>query len=92
LFESCAQPRKRYEHHAFDIRDRQRMRELLKSLRPHFIIHSAGQSSHDLAASIPYDDFDVNAVGTLNLLVAARDYRADSPICFTSIPPGFRRS
>ncbi len=74
----------RYQHHSFDIRDRQRMRDLLKAIRPHFIIHTAGQPSHDLAASIPYDDFEVNAVGTLNLLVAARDFCADSPICFTS--------
>lgn len=74
----------RYEHHSFDIRDRQKMRDLLRSVRPDFIIHTAGQPSHDLAALIAYDDFDINAVGTLNLLVAARDYCADSPICFTS--------
>src|ERR1035438_6325973 len=42
--------------------------------RPDFIIHTAAQPSHDKAASIPYDDFDVNAVGTMNMLVAARDY------------------
>ena len=30
--------------------------------RPDFIIHTAAQPSHDKAASIPYDDFDVNAV------------------------------
>jgi len=74
----------RYHHHSFDIRDRQRLRDLTKAFRPEFIIHTAGQPSHDLAASIPYDDFDINAVGTLNLLVAARDCCADSPFCFTS--------
>jgi CDP-paratose 2-epimerase len=56
----------------------------MKGERPDFIIHTAAQPSHDRAASIPYDDFDVNAVGTLNLLVAARDYSNDSPFCFTS--------
>lgn len=56
----------------------------MKSERPDFIIHAAAQPSHDKAASIPYDDFDVNAVGTLNILTAARDYCAESPICFTS--------
>jgi CDP-paratose 2-epimerase len=73
-----------YRHHSFDLRDRQKMRDLLRAERPDFIIHTAAQPSHDKAASIPYDDFDINAVGTLNLLVAARDYCADSPICFTS--------
>ena len=73
-----------YRHFRLDIRNRQGLRDLFESERPGFIIHTAAQPSHDLAASIPYDDFDVNAVGTLNLLVAARDFSRDSPFCFTS--------
>jgi CDP-paratose 2-epimerase len=67
-----------------DIRDRQGVRDLLQAERPDFIIHTAAQPSHDKAASIPYDDFDVNAGGTMNLLVAARDFCPESPFCFTS--------
>jgi CDP-paratose 2-epimerase len=74
----------RYHHLALDIRDRQGVRDLLERERPHFLIHAAAQPSHDRAASIPYDDFDVNATGTLNLLVAARDFCPESPFCFTS--------
>jgi CDP-paratose 2-epimerase len=73
-----------YRHRNLDLRDRQGIRDLMQSERPHFIVHTAAQPSHDKAASIPYEDFDVNAVGTLNLLVAARDFCRDSPICFTS--------
>ena len=73
-----------YHHHGLDIRNRQGVRELLRDIRPDFIIHTAGQPSHDRAAAIPYDDFDVNAVGTLNLLVAARDFCPEAPTCFTS--------
>jgi CDP-paratose 2-epimerase len=73
-----------YRHAALDIRDRQALRDLVQEVRPQFLIHTAAQPSHDKAASIPYEDFDVNAVGTLNLLVAARDFCRDSPICFTS--------
>ena len=73
-----------YRHIAADIRDRQGMRDLLERERPQFIIHTAAQPSHDKAASIPYEDFDVNAVGTMNLLVAARDFCRDAPFCFTS--------
>jgi len=73
-----------YRHHAIDVRDRQAIRDLFSAERPNFIIHTAAQPSHDKAASIPYEDFDVNAVGTLNLLVAARDFCRDSPFCFTS--------
>jgi CDP-paratose 2-epimerase len=73
-----------YEHRAIDIRDRQGVRDLFAAVRPDFIIHTAAQPSHDLAATIPYDDFDVNAVGTMNVLVAARDFSPESPLCFTS--------
>jgi CDP-paratose 2-epimerase len=73
-----------YKHYSLDIRDRQAVRDLFNEHRPDFIIHTAAQPSHDRAASIPYDDFDVNAVGTLNLLVAAHDFCQDSPFCFTS--------
>jgi CDP-paratose 2-epimerase len=73
-----------YRHRALDIRDREGVRALLKEERPAFIIHTAAQPSHDKAASIPYEDFDVNAVGTMNMLVAARDFCKESPFCFTS--------
>ena len=46
---------------------------------PTCIVHAAAQPSHDLAASRPFDDFDVNAVGTLNLLEATRQPRARTP-------------
>jgi len=74
----------RYQHLDLDIRNRQAMRDLLQAERPGFIIHAAAQPSHDKAAAIPYDDFDVNAAGTMNLLVAARDFCPESPFCFTS--------
>ena len=73
-----------YRHLNLDIRDREAIRTLFREQRPDFVIHAAAQPSHDKAASIPYEDFDVNAVGTLNMLVAARDYCPESPFCFTS--------
>ena len=73
-----------YRHMKLDIREREAIRDLIKKERPRFIVHAAAQPSHDKAASIPYEDFDVNAVGTLNLLVAARDFCRDAPFCFLS--------
>ena len=73
-----------YRHFDLDIRDRQSVRDLFRDQRPDFIIHTAAQPSHDRAAAIPYDDFDVNAGGTMNILVAARDFCRESPLCFTS--------
>ena len=63
---------KNFRHHELDIRNRQGALTLVQELRPDAIVHTAAQPSHDLAAKIPFDDFDTNAVGTLNLLEATR--------------------
>jgi len=61
-----------YAHHELDIRDRPGVLQLIAELKPDAIVHTAAQPSHDLAAKVPFDDFDTNAVGTLNLLEATR--------------------
>jgi len=53
-----------FSHHEMDVRDRAGIEELVKSIAPSLIVHTAAQPSHDLAAAIPFDDFDVNAAGT----------------------------
>jgi CDP-paratose 2-epimerase len=68
-----------FVHHELDIRDRNGVLSLIKELRPSVIVHSAAQPSHDRAAAIPFDDFDTNATGTLNLLEAARQACPESP-------------
>ncbi len=73
-----------FNHIELDIRNRQGVLEMMKELRPDAIVHTAAQPSHDLAASRPFDDFDVNAVGTLNLLEAARQYCKESPFAHMS--------
>jgi CDP-paratose 2-epimerase len=73
-----------FVHHEMDVRDRQGILGLLKALRPDYIVHTAGQPSHDRAASIPFEDFDTNAVGTLNLLEASRHACPDAPFVHLS--------
>ncbi len=75
---------KDFVHHELDIRDRQGVLDLLKELKPDAIVHTAAQPSHDLAASMPFVDFDTNAVGTLNLLEAARQYAPEAPFASMS--------
>lgn len=69
-----------------DIRDREGVEALFarhaRDIR--LIIHTAAQPSHDWAASDPHTDFGVNAVGTLNLLEAARRHTPDATFIFTS--------
>src|SRR5688572_31796385 len=64
----------RYTHHDLDIRDRAGVEDLIRRQGVDLVIHAAAQPSHDLAASRPFDDFDVNAAGTLNLLQATRQH------------------
>ena len=73
-----------YRHHIVDIRDRAAILELMERERPRAVIHCAAQPSHDLAARRPFDDFDVNAVGTLNLLEATRRFATSAPFVFMS--------
>ncbi len=73
-----------FEPFDLDIRDRDKVRRFFKEHKIDATIHAAAQPSHDLAASRPYDDFDVNAVGTLNLLEAARNHAAESPYILMS--------
>ena len=61
-----------FTHHERDIRDRAGVDNLVAQLTPDLLVHTAAQPSHDRAAAIPFDDFDTNAVGTLNVLEACR--------------------
>ncbi len=73
-----------YVHHELDIRNRQGVLDLVEEIKPDAIVHTAAQPSHDRAAAIPFDDFDTNAVGTLNLLEAARSACPESPFAHMS--------
>jgi CDP-paratose 2-epimerase len=74
----------RFTHHSLDIRDRAAMEDVIRRVRPMLLIHCASQPSHDLAKDRPFDDFDVNASGTLNLLEAVRRHCPESPFLFMS--------
>ena len=74
----------RFVHHDVDIRDRAAIDRLLAETRPELVFHCAAQPSHDLAASRPFDDFEINALATLNLLEAARASCPESPFVFMS--------
>ena len=73
-----------FTHHEEDVRNRQGVLALISQLRPAIIVHTAAQPSHDRAAAIPFDDFDTNAVGTLNMLEAARQAVPESPFVHMS--------
>ena len=73
-----------FHHHELDIRDRNAVLNLLQEVRPDCVVHTAAQPSHDRAAAIPFDDFDTNAVGTLNMLEATRQFAPEAPFAHMS--------
>ena len=64
----------RFTHYAIDIRDRDRLFPLFQEKPFELIVHCAAQPSHDKARDIPLVDFEVNAMGTINLLEATRQF------------------
>ena len=73
-----------YVHYDLDIRDREAVLRLVDDILPQVTVHTAAQPSHDRAAAIPFDDFDTNAVGTLNFLEAVRRACPESPFVHMS--------
>ena len=73
-----------FNHHELDIRDRNGILQLVKQLKPDVIVHTAAQPSHDRATAIPFDDFETNAVGTLNMVEAARQFAPEAPFIHMS--------
>ena len=73
-----------FEHHELDIRNRPGIEQVVREIAPDLLVHTAAQPSHDRAAAIPFDDFDTNAVGTLNLLEACRRHCPGTPFIHMS--------
>lgn len=74
----------RFEHRDLDIRDREGIFALLKEFRFDAILHCAAQPSHDKAKEIPLVDFEVNALGTANILDALRQFCPEARMIFLS--------
>ncbi len=75
---------KHFTHANIDIRDRAALEELFRGRRFDLVVHCAAQPSHDKAREIPLLDFEVNALGTLNLLEATRQHSPDAVFVFLS--------
>jgi len=77
---------KNYQHASVDIRDQAGVARLVADHAPSLklIVHAAAQPSHDWAAREPHTDFGINAVGTLNLLEAARQHAREATFTFLS--------
>ncbi len=75
-----------YTHAEADIRDFEAVCAVVRRYGAaiRVIVHTAAQPSHDWAAREPHTDFGVNALGTLNMLEAARLHCPEAVFIFTS--------
>ena len=75
-----------YQHVEADIRDDEAIDRLFRlyGREISLVVHTAAQPSHDWAAREPKTDFGVNALGTLNLLEATRQFAPEAVFIFTS--------
>jgi len=76
---------KGFKNIPIDIRDRQAVLDVYEKEGPFdLVVHTAAQPSHDWAKKEPFTDFDINAVGTINLLEGFRLYSGEGVFVFTS--------
>jgi CDP-paratose 2-epimerase len=75
-----------FRHVAIDIRDGAAVSRLFGQYTTDItlVVHTAAQPSHDWAATQPFVDFTVNALGTLHLLEATRRFCPHATFVFTS--------
>jgi CDP-paratose 2-epimerase len=75
-----------YTHFDTDIRDRDGVARIFGRYGSDIavVIHTAAQPSHDWAVRDPYMDFDINAVGTLNILQNVREHCIEAPVIHCS--------
>jgi CDP-paratose 2-epimerase len=67
-----------------DISNEEVSRRLLKDHRPDAVFHLAGQVAMTTSLESPRQDFRVNALGTLNLLEAIREYAPEAVTIYSS--------
>jgi|688.fasta_scaffold329728_2 CDP-paratose 2-epimerase len=77
---------KNYTHYNIDIRNIEEIKKIFNLYKDNIstIIHCAAQPSHDWAAKEPITDFEVNALGTINLLELTRQICPDASFIFMS--------
>ncbi len=73
-----------FKFYEYDIRNYDSIEKVIRDIRPNFVFHLAGQVAMTVSIKDPLYDFEVNAMGTLNLLEAIKKYSPESIILYSS--------
>jgi CDP-paratose 2-epimerase len=74
----------KFKHYPFDIRNANDIETAIKEIKPDVVFHLAGQVAMTTSISNPRMDFEINALGTFNLLDSIRKYSPDTTILYSS--------
>ena len=73
-----------FKYYPYDIRNCNDVETVIKEVQPDYIFHLAGQVAMTTSISNPRLDFEVNALGTFNLLDSVRKYSPNSVVMYSS--------
>lgn len=73
-----------FKYYHYDIRNNNDVETVVKEVKPDYIFHLAGQVAMTTSIANPRLDFEINAIGTFNLLDAVRKYSSHSVILYSS--------
>lgn len=73
----------KYKHYTIDITNKNNVDKIFNEGFDR-VIHTAAQPSHDWATNNIYRDFEINAIGSINIFDAVFKFNKDSPIAHIS--------
>jgi len=73
-----------FTYYPYDIRNNNDIETVIKEVKPDYIFHLSGQVAMTTSIANPRLDFEINAMGTYNLLDSVRKYSPDSVILYSS--------
>jgi CDP-paratose 2-epimerase len=73
-----------FKYYPFDIRNSNDVETVIKEEQPEVVFHLAGQVAMTTSISNPRLDFEINALGTFNLLDSIRKYSPNTMVLYSS--------
>lgn len=73
-----------FEFHKCDVRDRENIEKIITEVQPGVIYHLAGQVAMTTSLADPRKDFEINVLGSVNILEAVRLFSPNSIVVYSS--------
>ena len=73
-----------FKYYPYDIRNSNDVETMIKEVQPDYIFHLAGQVAMTTSIANPRLDFEINALGTFNLLDSVRKYCPKAVVMYSS--------